>query len=89
MPIYEYRCDDCGVEFEAILLQNSPPAVCPSCASEQLTQQISASMVSSQGSRVRNYRGEEKKRDQQNTERARSSHHHQDHGHGHDHDHDH
>jgi len=81
MPIYEYRCDDCGVEFEAILLQNSPPAVCPSCESERLTQRISASMVSSHGSRVRNYRGEEKKRDQLATERARSTHHDHDHEH--------
>jgi len=83
VPIYEYRCDACGAEFEALLLKNSPPAVCPSCSGAQLTQRLSLSMVSSRDRQVRSYRTEERKRDQQNTERARSI----SHDHGHDHDH--
>jgi putative FmdB family regulatory protein len=83
VPIYEYRCDDCGAEFEALLLRNSPPTVCPACESSRLTQRLSLSMVSSRDTRVRNYRAEETKRDQLNTERARST----SHDHGHDHDH--
>ncbi len=33
MPIYEYRCDGCGKEFEVIQKPNDGPEglVCPSC----------------------------------------------------------
>jgi len=32
MPLYEYRCDDCGHRFEKIVKFSDPPLeVCPSC----------------------------------------------------------
>ncbi len=33
MPIYEYRCDECGTRFEAWLrsMQSPPPDSCPKC----------------------------------------------------------
>lgn len=40
MPIYEYRCDDCGRDFEALLRSTTVPA-CPDCGSAQLTKQLS------------------------------------------------
>ena len=83
MPIYEYRCDDCGTEFEALLLRNSPPAVCPECSGSKLTQRISLSRVSSRSITKRNYRSEERRRDKEAIEKARSIN--QDHGHDHDH----
>lgn len=33
MPIYEYRCQDCGHEFERMQKFSDPPiALCPTCA---------------------------------------------------------
>lgn len=40
MPIYGYRCDDCGRMFET-LVRGSETATCPSCDSQRLTQQLS------------------------------------------------
>ena len=34
MPIYEYRCPDCGQEFEEIVTSSSQTVVCPKCESE-------------------------------------------------------
>ena len=34
MPIYEYRCKECGVKFEKVLpMSSSPVPPCPSCGS--------------------------------------------------------
>lgn len=40
MPIYEYQCDDCGRDFEALLRSTTVP-VCPQCGGQQLTKQLS------------------------------------------------
>ncbi len=43
MPIYEYRCSDCGHRLEALQrLADKPMVVCPSCGKESLTKLISA-----------------------------------------------
>ena len=43
MPIYEYRCDNCGHELEAIQKISEPPLVdCPQCGAPQLRKRISA-----------------------------------------------
>lgn len=43
MPIYEYRCSDCGHRLEALQrLADSPLLVCPSCGKESLVKLISA-----------------------------------------------
>ena len=43
MPIYEYRCNDCGHEFETIQkISESPLQTCPSCAEDALIKKISA-----------------------------------------------
>jgi putative FmdB family regulatory protein len=41
MPIYEYRCDDCGERHERIVLSKSTAIECPKCASAKQTMQIS------------------------------------------------
>ena len=47
MPIYPYRCDKCGEEFEVFSktfeLKKEP--VCPKCGGRKLTQVISASKI--------------------------------------------
>jgi len=40
MPIYAYRCRDCGDEFETLVMSGETPA-CAACASADLEQQLS------------------------------------------------
>jgi putative FmdB family regulatory protein len=47
VPIYDYRCQACGHQFEAIVLK--PRAVtCPACASENLERLLSVPAVKSE-----------------------------------------
>ncbi len=41
MPIYEYRCQDCGTKFEKLVRNQEAPKECPSCGKERLTQEFS------------------------------------------------
>ena len=43
MPIYEYRCRDCGHRFEILqrLGQGPEGLVCPRCSADQLEKQYS------------------------------------------------
>ena len=43
MPIYEYRCQDCGTKFEKLVRRSSdvPQIECPSCGRKRLTQELS------------------------------------------------
>ena len=50
MPIYEYRCRRCGVEFEA-LVRGSDTAACPSCSATDLERLVSLFAVDSEGTR--------------------------------------
>jgi len=40
MPIYAYRCRDCGKEFSTLVMSGETP-VCESCSSADLDQQLS------------------------------------------------
>ena len=43
MPFYEYRCDSCGHEFEAMQKMSDEPLTdCPSCSQAELVKLISA-----------------------------------------------
>jgi len=43
MPIYEYRCQDCGHELEQLQRMSDPAlTVCPACGKSQLKRLISA-----------------------------------------------
>jgi len=43
MPIYEYRCNACGHELEALQkITESPLVNCPSCRADALTKLVSA-----------------------------------------------
>ncbi len=43
MPIYEYRCDDCGAEFEKRVARpaDSGSVRCPTCGENHLTPRLS------------------------------------------------
>lgn len=43
MPIYEYQCESCGHELEALQkLSDAPLTQCPECQKSSLKKQISA-----------------------------------------------
>ena len=43
MPIYDYKCSNCGQELEIIQkFSDKPKTLCPNCGEESLTKQISA-----------------------------------------------
>jgi len=48
MPIFEYRCEECGHKFEAILF-GEQKAECPKCHTAKLEKQLSAFAVSKGG----------------------------------------
>jgi len=44
VPLYEYRCDACGHEMDALQKMSDEPLVdCPSCGQEALRKLVSAS----------------------------------------------
>lgn len=47
MPIYEYRCKECGAQVEVWLRSAEATPVCPECGSHQLKRLISAANVMS------------------------------------------
>jgi putative FmdB family regulatory protein len=47
MPIFEYRCEGCGKEFEALVLKGTVPA-CPACKGEALERLLSIPAVKSE-----------------------------------------
>ena len=43
MPIYEYRCSDCGFQKEFIQkMSDAPHTVCPECGKETFSKMLSA-----------------------------------------------
>ncbi len=54
MPIYEYRCEECSDDFEALVLPNRSTFVaCPSCGSEAVERALSLPSVQTDGTRGR------------------------------------
>ncbi|MCK4692642.1 MAG: zinc ribbon domain-containing protein [Anaerolineales bacterium] len=43
MPIYEFRCHECGHSFEELVRNNSTisEVVCPNCGSKSILKQVS------------------------------------------------
>ncbi len=51
MPIYEYVCDACGHELEALQkISEDPLRTCPECAKEALRKKVSAAAFRLKGS---------------------------------------
>jgi putative FmdB family regulatory protein len=47
MPIYEYKCRNCGQKSEVLVRAGGPSATCPSCGSPLLEKLFSAPYVMS------------------------------------------
>ncbi|MBK5931795.1 FmdB family zinc ribbon protein [Halochromatium salexigens] len=51
MPIYAYRCGECGHELDALQKISDPPLTeCPACGASALTKQITAAAFRLKGS---------------------------------------
>jgi putative FmdB family regulatory protein len=51
MPIYEYKCQDCGTKFEKLVRRSEgSELVCPSCGQKHLEQELSTFAAHSGGS---------------------------------------
>lgn len=52
MPIYEYKCDDCGTKFEKLMRRSEGTAdlACPSCGQKHLQQELSVFAAHANGS---------------------------------------
>lgn len=50
MPIYEYRCPDCGHQFDKLQkISDDPVTECPSCGQNQVKKLISRTSFSLKG----------------------------------------
>ena len=49
MPLYEYRCNDCGRLFEKLVRAWNEPVDCPTCASATVEKQVSTFAFASPG----------------------------------------
>jgi putative FmdB family regulatory protein len=71
VPIYEYRCTDCGHDFELLVLKNTTP-VCPRCASTTLDRQISIPALKSESTHAQALQAAKKRDQKQGAENARA-----------------
>jgi putative FmdB family regulatory protein len=51
MPIYEFRCLNCGTAFEALVRASQDTVTCPSCGATLLEKRVSAPALVSTGRR--------------------------------------
>lgn len=42
MPIFEYRCDDCGHQFEELISRSDSSVNCEKCESSEITKLFSS-----------------------------------------------
>lgn len=50
MPIYAYRCEDCGLTKDVLQkLSDAPLTKCPSCGKEGFKKQLTAANVNTSG----------------------------------------
>ena len=49
MPIFEFKCSDCGTHFEKLIRNSRSKKDCPNCGSENTEKQLSSFAVSGTG----------------------------------------
>lgn len=52
MPIFEYRCKECGHQFDALVRNEKEEVVCKACGNKDLDRLFSAFAVKSSGGRA-------------------------------------
>jgi putative FmdB family regulatory protein len=52
MPIYEYICDDCGANYERIVMNQKQSITCPKCESAKHTIKLSVFAAPANGSKA-------------------------------------
>jgi len=52
MPIYEYSCEQCGMEFEMLVFNRSESVACPACEGRQVKKKFSVFGMKSGGTFV-------------------------------------
>jgi len=71
MPIFDFRCDDCGADFELLLLKGEEPT-CPACESARVTKQLSLPRVKSSKTHAKAMRAAKKRDQRMNAEQTRA-----------------
>jgi putative FmdB family regulatory protein len=51
MPLYEFKCLDCGNLFELLIMKSAQKVACPACESATVERVLSLFAVSSESSR--------------------------------------
>jgi putative FmdB family regulatory protein len=74
MPVFEYKCRQCGHQFEYLVLRLSPPLECPACQKQDLEQLISLCAMSSEATRKANLSAAHAKAASVRTEKERQEH---------------
>lgn len=70
MPLFEYVCQSCDHEFEALVLGSSEPS-CPACGSQELERKISLPAIKSDTTRALAMKAAKKRDQRQASNRAR------------------
>lgn len=51
MPIFEYRCEECGSKFEKLVRGQVTAVECPSCGQDKVKQELSTFAAHSGGAK--------------------------------------
>jgi len=74
MPVFEYKCRQCGHQFEYLVLHSSPAAECPECRARDLEQLISLCAFSSESTKQANLNAAHSKAAAVRNEKQRQQH---------------
>jgi len=69
VPIFEYTCESCGHEFEALVRKTNMPA-CPACGASRLDKRLSLPSVKSETTKAQAMRAAKQRDKQQGHERV-------------------
>ena len=68
MPLFDFRCNSCGNEFEGLVRRETLPA-CPKCSSHDLERMLSLPAVQSETTRAKAMRAAKQRDQRQGAER--------------------